>query len=151
MRNSEPVPHLCPRLHQAPLPLPLQKHINDAMLKPDQMDAMPSQREGQLDDDAYYQTAYQSARTVAVPGELGGPVASLSAPPQHRPTVDGMEEVRGSSPLSSTHYFPWSSTKRIGVISALYLVLIERGGQIGGLADLIVRLEEVIHRLRAAS
>ena len=63
----------------------------------------------------------------------------------------GMEEVRGSSPLSSTHYFPWSSPKRIGVISALCLVLIERGGQIGGLAGLIVRLEEVIHRLRAAS
>src|SRR5215212_4680438 len=40
----------------------------------------------------------------------------------------GMEEVRGSSPLSSTHYFPWSSAKRIAVISALCLVLIERGG-----------------------
>jgi hypothetical protein len=63
----------------------------------------------------------------------------------------GMEEVRGSSPLSSTHYFPWSSAKRIRVISPLCLVLIERGGQIGGLAGLIVRPEKVIHRLRAAS
>jgi hypothetical protein len=62
----------------------------------------------------------------------------------------GMEEVRGSSPLSSTYYFLWSGAKRIGVISALCLVLIERGGQIGGLAGLLVRLEEVIHRLRAA-
>jgi hypothetical protein len=63
----------------------------------------------------------------------------------------GMEEVRGSSPLSSTHYFPWSGEKRMGVISALCLVLTERGGHIGGLAGLSVRLEEVIHRLRAAS
>src|SRR5215203_3071386 len=48
MRNSEPVPICAPRLHQAPLPLPLQKHINDAMLKPDQMDAKPSQRKVSL-------------------------------------------------------------------------------------------------------
>jgi hypothetical protein len=41
--------------------------------------------------------------------------------------------------------------KRIGVISALCLVLTGRGGQIGGLACLLVRLEEVIHRLGAAS
>src|SRR5215212_5700742 len=53
----------------------------------------------------------------------------------------GMEEVRGSSPLSSTHYSPWSAAKRSRVISALCLVLIERGGQIGGLAGLLVRLE----------
>jgi hypothetical protein len=46
-------------------------HVNQAMLAPDQIDAMPSQREGQLDDDADYQTAYQSARTVAVNGGLG--------------------------------------------------------------------------------
>ena len=63
----------------------------------------------------------------------------------------GMEEVRGSSPLSSTHYFLWSGAKRIGVISALCLILIERGGQTGGLAGLLLRLEEVIHRLSAAS
>jgi hypothetical protein len=31
----------------------------------------PSQREGQLDDDADYQTAYQSARTIAVNGGRG--------------------------------------------------------------------------------
>jgi hypothetical protein len=35
------------------------------------MDAMPSQREAQHDDDADYQTAYQSARTIAVCGGLG--------------------------------------------------------------------------------
>jgi hypothetical protein len=38
------------------------------MLTPNRNDAMPSQREGQLDDDADYQTAYQSARIVAVNG-----------------------------------------------------------------------------------
>jgi hypothetical protein len=38
----------------------------------------------------------------------------------------------GSSPLSSTHYFPWSGPKRIGVISALCLVLTGREGQMGG-------------------
>jgi hypothetical protein len=46
-------------------------HVNHAMLAPDQIDAMPSQREGQLDDEADYQTAYQSARTVAVNGGRG--------------------------------------------------------------------------------
>ena len=60
------------------------------------------QREGQLDDEADYQTAYQSARTGAVNPDAEGPIASLRAGPQHKPTVDGMEEVRGSSPLSST-------------------------------------------------
>ena len=44
----------------------------------------------------------------------------------------GMEEVRGSSPLSSTHNFPWSGAKRISVISALCLVLTGRGGSVGG-------------------
>src|SRR5215216_6359943 len=43
-----------------------------------------------------------------------------------------MEEVRSSSPLSSTHYFLWSGTRRIGVISALCLVLTGRGGRLGG-------------------
>ena len=46
-------------------------HVNHAMLVPDRIDAMPSQREGQLDDDADYQTAYQSARTIAVNGGRG--------------------------------------------------------------------------------
>jgi hypothetical protein len=46
-------------------------HVNHAMLTPSQMDAMPSQREAQHDDDADYQTAYQSARTIAVCGGLG--------------------------------------------------------------------------------
>jgi hypothetical protein len=79
------------------------------------------------------------------PGHAQGALAQLVA------RFHGMEEVRGSSPLSSTHYFPWSGAKRIRVISALCLVLTGRGGQIGGLAGLLVRLEEVIHRLRAAS
>jgi hypothetical protein len=46
------------------------------------------------DDDADYQTAYQSARTVAVNGGRGRPIASLRAGPPYRPTVDGMEGVR---------------------------------------------------------
>ena len=41
------------------------------MLAHDQIDAMPSQREGQLDDEADYQTPYQSAPTVAVKGGRG--------------------------------------------------------------------------------
>jgi hypothetical protein len=57
------------------------------------------------DNDADYQTAYQSARTVAVNCGPGWPIASRSALPPRRPIVDGMEEVRGSSPLSSTYYF----------------------------------------------
>jgi Zinc-binding dehydrogenase len=77
---------------------------NHAMVTPDQMYAMPSQQEGQLDDAEHdYQTAYQLVRTVAVNGGRVWPIASLSDCPPHRPTVDGMEEVRGSSPLSSTH------------------------------------------------
>jgi hypothetical protein len=62
----------------------------------------PYQREAQLEDDADYQTAHQSARTMAVNGGLRRPIASLMAGQSHRPTVDGMEEVRGSSPLIST-------------------------------------------------
>ena len=38
--------------------------------------AQPSQREGQLDDDVDYQTAYQSARTVAVNGVIGCSIAA---------------------------------------------------------------------------
>ena len=79
----------------------------------------------------------------------GSPAHNYGALAQLVARFHGMEEVRGSSPLSSTHYFSWSGAKRIGVISALCLVLIERGGQIGGLAGLVVRLEDVIHRLRA--
>jgi hypothetical protein len=52
--------------------------------------------------------------------------------------------------LSSTHYFSWSGSNRIGVISALCLVLTGRGRQSGGLAGRAVGIEEVIHRLRAA-
>lgn len=61
------VPHVCPR-GATRARLRCNLHVNHAMLAPDQIDAMPSQREGQLDDDADYQTAYQSARTVAVNG-----------------------------------------------------------------------------------
>jgi hypothetical protein len=53
--------------------------------------------------------------------------------------------------LSSTLYFTWSGPKRIGVISALCLALTGRGGQGGGRAGLLVRLEKIIHRLRATS
>ena len=62
-----------------------------------------------------------------------------------------MEEVRGSSPLSSTHYFSWSGFNRLGVILGFCLVLTGRGGQNGGLAGLAVGIEDVIHRFRAAS
>ena len=44
--------------------------------------AQPSQREGQLDDDVDYQTAYQSARTVAVNGVIGCSIAA-SGPVQY--------------------------------------------------------------------
>ena len=81
----------------------------------------------------------------------GPPARSQGALAQLVARFHGMEEVRGSSPLSSTHYFSWSGQTPIGVISALRLALGRRGGQIGGLAGLVVRLEDVIHRLRAAS
>ena len=79
----------------------------------------------------------------------GPPARSQGALAQLVARFHGMEEVRGSSPLSSTHYFSWSGQTPIGVISALRLALGRRGGQIGGLAGLVVRLEDVIHRLRA--
>ena len=81
----------------------------------------------------------------------GRPVHAQGALAQLVARFHGMEEVRGSSPLSSTHHFPWSGSNRIGVISALCLVLTGRGGQSGGLAGRAVGIEEVIHRLRAAS
>jgi hypothetical protein len=49
------------------LRLPLVVNLAILLVGP----AKPSQREGQLDDDANYQTAYQSARTVAVNGGRG--------------------------------------------------------------------------------
>ena len=58
---------------------------------------------------------------------------------------------QGFESLSSTHYLSWSGSNRIGVISALCLVLTGRGGQSGGLAGRAVGIEEVIHGLRAAS
>ena len=56
--------------------------------------------------------------------------------------------LRGSSPLSSTHFSPWSGEKRIGVISAPLFGSYSTRGAEWGLAGLVVRLEEVIHRLR---
>jgi len=50
------------------------------------------------DDDTDYQTAYQSFRTVVVNGGRAWSIASLRAGPPHKLTVDGMEEVKGSSP-----------------------------------------------------
>ena len=44
------------------------------------------------------------------------------------PGHHGMEEVRGSNPLSSTHYFPWSGRDCMGVISVLRRVLHDHGG-----------------------
>jgi hypothetical protein len=79
------------------------------------------------------------------PPVLKGALAQLVA------RFHGMEEVRGSSPLSSTHYLSWSGAKRISVISALCLVLMRRGGESGVLVGRAVGIEEVIHRLRAAS
>jgi hypothetical protein len=42
-----------------------------------------------------------------------------SQPPLRYPGHHGMEEVRGSGPLSSTHYFPLSGLNRSSVISAV--------------------------------
>jgi hypothetical protein len=61
-----------------------------------------SQREGQLDDDADYQSAYQSVRSTPHMQAHLRPLPALKAGKSRHPTVDGMEEVRGSSPLSST-------------------------------------------------
>ena len=81
----------------------------------------------------------------------GPPARSQGALAQLVARFHGMEEVRGSSPLSSTHYFSLSGLNRIGVISAFCLVLTGRGGQSGGLVGRAVGIEEVIHRLSAAS
>src|SRR5215203_2003573 len=74
----------------------------------------PSQPDGQLDHDADYQTAYQSARTIALNGGLGLPIASLRAGPSHRPTVDGMEGARAPNlgPI-------WAQVPRLGFTERL--------------------------------
>ena len=69
---------------------------------------------------------------VAPPGRPGTP-STLAARRLRLPGHHGMEEVRGSSPLSSTHYFPWSGTKRIGVVSAICSVLTCRMSRNAGL------------------
>jgi hypothetical protein len=69
------VPHVCPAL-QPGRACCCNLHVDHAMLAPDQIDARPSQPEGQLDDEADYQTACQSARTVAVNGGRGCPIAA---------------------------------------------------------------------------
>jgi hypothetical protein len=66
---------------------------------------------GQRDDDADYQTAYQSAHTVVVNGGRGWPIVSLKVGPSHRPTVDGMKEVRGSR-LVAPPLRPYSTPAR---------------------------------------
>ena len=77
---------------------------------------------------------------------------SSSKPSRYERCLDSpMNDVLNQDTLSSTHNCPWSDTKRISVISALCSVLIESGGADWGLARLVVRLEEVIHHLRAAS
>ena len=53
-------------------------------------------------DDQLWQKAWNGGWMGYYP--LGGLLTSSPA------VASGMEEVRGSSPLSSTHYFPWSGT-----------------------------------------
>jgi hypothetical protein len=72
-------------------------HVNHARLTLNQMDAMPSQREGQLDDDADYQSAYQSVRSTPHMQAHLRPLPALKAGKSRHPTVDGMEEVRVGS------------------------------------------------------
>jgi hypothetical protein len=86
-------PHVHPRCSQSAPAAATCTSITHARAA-DEIDAMPSHREAQPDHDADYQTAYQSARTIALNGGLGLPIASLRAGPSHRPTIDGMEEVR---------------------------------------------------------
>ena len=66
-------------------------HLNHATRAPDQIDAMPSQREGQLED-VDYQTApnplAQSESTASVFNRR------IRAGPLHGPTVDGVEQGR---------------------------------------------------------
>jgi hypothetical protein len=61
------------------------------------LQAKPSQREGGLDDDADYQTAYQSARKSLSQRRTRVSNRRLRARPPHRLTFDGMEG-QGSSP-----------------------------------------------------
>ena len=67
--------------------------VNHTMLGPDQIDAMSSQREGQLDDEADNQLLTNPLGQARSTAGRGGPIASLGAGPQHRPTVDGMDQV----------------------------------------------------------
>jgi hypothetical protein len=55
----------------------------------------PSQREGQLDDDADYQSAYQSVRSTSHMQAHLRPLPALRAGKSRHPTVDGMEAVSG--------------------------------------------------------
>jgi hypothetical protein len=72
-------------------------HIIRAYVQPGQIDAVPSQGEGPGDDNADYQTAYQSAHTVGVNEGRRRAIVRLRASSLNRPTVDGMEAVRDSS------------------------------------------------------
>src|SRR5215203_5780339 len=120
MRNSEPVPICAPRLHQAPLPLPLQKHINDAMLKPDQMDAMPSQQKVSLTT-----TLITKLLTIRSHSRSPRRTRRTTRQPQRPSTTQadcrwhGRGQGFESPKLHSL--FALVRSKRIGVISALCL------------------------------
>jgi hypothetical protein len=56
-----------------------------------------------------------------------------SEPTSYERCLDSaINDVLNHDTLSSTHYFPSSGVRRIGVVSPICLVLIERTGQIGG-------------------
>jgi TOTE conflict system, Archaeo-Eukaryotic Primase domain len=66
------------------------------------LQAQPSQREGQPDDNADYQTAYQSARTVSVNGRRGCPiVASGAGPPSRLLSLRGQDTTPAAEQLAA--------------------------------------------------
>jgi len=71
----------------------------------------PSQREGQLDDGADYQSAYQSVRSTSHMQAHLRPLPALRAGKSRQPTVDGMKEVRGSR-LVAPPLRPYSTPAR---------------------------------------
>jgi hypothetical protein len=72
------VPHVCPRNITIMIRMHTM-HVGRPQRAQRPAPAQPSQREGQLDEDADYQTAYQSARTGAV-NEDAGDHSSASGP-----------------------------------------------------------------------
>ena len=71
----------------------------------------PSQREGQLDDGADYQSAYRSVRSTSHMQAHLRPLPALRAGKSRQPTVDGMKEVRGSR-LVAPPLRPYSTPAR---------------------------------------